>query len=111
MLVGLVAVFAATSSFTFHHQGVDFKVTSDGRVVHPEKVADPETTAARSTSGRPVAVAEDTTFDFGVMDPLTSGTHKFVIRNKGTAPLKLAKGPTSCKCTLGTVANGYLEPG
>lgn len=105
MLVGLVATLVATSSSTYHHQGVKFQVTSSGRVVLREKAAVPP------AGSQAVAVADDLTFDFGVMDPLTSGTHKFMIRNDGTAPLKLAKGPTSCKCTLGTVANGYLEPG
>jgi len=59
----------------------------------------------------PRAVADETEFDFGTMDPLTMGKHAFVIRNKGTAPLKLEVGPTTCKCTVSGLASKEVLPG
>jgi hypothetical protein len=40
-----------------------------------------------------------------------TGQHDFVIRNTGAAPLKLAKGPTQCKCTLTGLKEQDLAPG
>jgi hypothetical protein len=38
-------------------------------------------------------------YDFGTMQRGTSKSHEFLIRNIGTAPLKLRKGSVTCKCT------------
>jgi hypothetical protein len=63
-----------------------------------------------------VEIAE-TEFDFGITKVRpeaikgASGSHDFVIKNVGDAPLKLAKGPTQCKCTLSTLDKVELAPG
>ena len=59
----------------------------------------------------PKAVVDETTFDFGVMDPLTTGSHTFIIRNEGKAPLEIELGSTTCQCTLGKLEDSKIEPG
>lgn len=59
----------------------------------------------------PKARVSGSPHDFGIMDPLTVGTHDFVIRNDGDAPLKLEAGSTTCKCTLGKIAKPIIPPG
>lgn len=41
----------------------------------------------------------------------TTGSHDFVIRNVGNAPLKLAKGPSNCKCTVAGLKDQEVPPG
>ena len=65
----------------------------------------------RAGDGVPRAVVDTQDFDFGRMDPLERRSHTFVIRNEGTAPLTIRQGATSCKCTLGEVANNAVPPG
>jgi len=50
----------------------------------------------------PAAVAEtpETSFSFGTIAVGASGSHSFVIKNAGDAPLELTKGATSCTCTV-----------
>jgi len=50
-------------------------------------------------------------YDFGSMDSQSKGKHKFVFRNVGTAPLRLRKGQTTCKCTLSEVGDNRIAPG
>ena len=50
-------------------------------------------------------------YDFGTMQRGTSKSHEFVIRNVGTAPLKLRSGGTTCKCTLSEVPEAAIPPG
>jgi hypothetical protein len=45
------------------------------------------------------------------MNPLTKSRHAFFIRNEGTGPLVLRKGPTTCKCTLSNLSRGEIGPG
>jgi hypothetical protein len=81
-----------------------------GRAPSPELVA-----LAKKKTGlirkHSHAVAEETEFDFGKMDPLTSGTHVFAVRNDGSAPLTLKAGDSSCKCTVGSVSQRAIAPG
>lgn len=37
--------------------------------------------------------------------------HEFAIKNVGDAPLKLATGPRTCKCTIGKLATEEIAPG
>lgn len=72
--------------------------------------------ALSKKSGAPVrvepkAVVDKASFDFGVMDPQSSGVHEFVVRNEGSAPLTLTVRDTSCKCTVSSVAGGEIQPG
>jgi len=42
----------------------------------------------------------ETQFSFGTVAVGAEGSHEFVIRNTGEAPLELTKGATSCTCTV-----------
>jgi hypothetical protein len=57
-----------------------------------------------------VVVGSDT-YNFGFMEQDSKGSHTFEIRNDGDAPLTLAKGATTCKCTLSNLKDDRLEPG
>ncbi|MBC8876771.1 MAG: DUF1573 domain-containing protein [Planctomycetes bacterium] len=60
---------------------------------------------------RPKIVVPEPVYDFGIMDPLTTGTHDFRIRNDGDVPLELAPGSTTCKCTLSRITKPVIPPG
>jgi hypothetical protein len=49
---------------------------------------------------RPVCEVPETLFTFGTVAVGGKGSHEFVIRNAGEAPLELTKGATSCSCTV-----------
>ena len=59
----------------------------------------------------PRATVEASEYDFGQMKRGTKKSHPFVFRNTGNAPLTLATGPTSCKCTLSDVPTEPIPPG
>lgn len=64
------------------------------------------------TSGAPrIEVIGGEEFDFGVMEPGGEGTHQFVVRNVGTAPLELDIIGSTCKCTVGTLQQETVAPG
>ncbi len=50
-------------------------------------------------------------FDFGEMDSSKDGSHNFKFTNKGASPLQLAKGASSCRCTVGEIADSAVAPG
>lgn len=65
-----------------------------------------------SESGpHPVAVFEETTYDFGTMKHQDEGSHKFVVKNTGQAPLEMAAGDTTCQCTIGELGASVVPPG
>jgi hypothetical protein len=49
-------------------------------------------------------------YDFGSMNRGTTGEHTFVVRNDGTAPLRLATGKSTCKCTEFTLDRREIAP-
>lgn len=69
--------------------------------------------ASRSPSGASprVEVVAGEEHDFGVMEPGAEGTHAFVIRNAGDAPLELRNLGSTCKCTIGELEQPKLQPG
>ncbi|MCI0332128.1 MAG: DUF1573 domain-containing protein [Planctomycetes bacterium] len=66
--------------------------------------------AAQGETAARIEVVEPR-FNFGKMERGRERSHEFVIRNVGTAPLKLRVGQTSCKCTLGEVTGDAIGPG
>lgn len=52
------------------------------------------------TAEAPQADAPETTHAFGTVGAGQEGSHEFVIRNAGKAPLTITKGATSCSCTV-----------
>jgi hypothetical protein len=68
--------------------------------------------AARSADEQqPVAVVDEGTHKFGVMELGAKKSHSFTVSNKGKAPLKLEKGETTCKCTLSHLEDSSIPPG
>ncbi|MGQ0634193.1 MAG: DUF1573 domain-containing protein [Planctomycetaceae bacterium] len=60
---------------------------------------DDDLTPARE-GAQPVAVFDQTEFEFGNMEVGEERSHEFTIRNEGEAPLKIKQGRTECKCTI-----------
>jgi len=56
-------------------------------------------------------VAEETRLDFGVMALGGEMSHDFLFKNEGEGPLRLAKGPMMCKCTMPAVPDQEIKPG
>jgi hypothetical protein len=66
--------------------------------------------AVAPTASAKVEVDSDR-FDFGEMDTAKEGSHDFVFTNKGTLPLTLTQGESSCRCTVGELSKSHLPPG
>ncbi len=56
-------------------------------------------------------VIGERSYNFGTMERFATQSHTFEIKNIGTAPLKLEKGNTSCKCTLSNMSGTLFLPG
>ena len=67
--------------------------------------------ASTPTDGEPLAVIDDTVHNFGVMEASQSGSHDFLISNKGLGVLELTPGATTCKCTLSRISQREVLPG
>ena len=57
------------------------------------------TRSAKSSGPRPVAQTSETTYNFGRVSLGGTGSHAFVVRNAGTAPLLITKGTTTVSYT------------
>jgi hypothetical protein len=96
-------------------------VLAGGAVAYVEVRSDPDAldqlegelaaNANLSDKESPHIVVDQPHYDFGTMQRGTSKSHEFVIRNTGTAPLKIRNGGTTCKCTLSKVADESIPPG
>ncbi len=58
-----------------------------------------------------VEFPEGTVYKFGTMKHGTKLSHSFPIKNVGTAPLRIEKTGSTCKCTVGNLEKGVLMPG
>jgi hypothetical protein len=54
----------------------------------------------RRSGPSPTIDVPETQFNFGDIDIGGTGSHEFIIRNTGDAPLELTRGVTSCSCTV-----------
>src|SRR5689334_8956734 len=63
--------------------------------------------------GPKVVIVNGERYDFGTMDRNAHGTHSFIVRNDGDAPLTLTTGQPSCSVCIKIfqVAKDVLEPG
>jgi len=66
----------------------------------PWRAGDVRPAVAAPAGPSPVAETTETTHAFGTVAVGGRGSHDFVIRNAGDAPLELTKGATSCTCTV-----------
>ncbi len=58
-----------------------------------------------------VVVGNQLEFNFGKADKEAKQQHEFVVRNDGNGKLTLAKGATSCVCTVSAIDHEILAPG
>lgn len=107
-----LGVLVANSTYTYQAKdGSTLVKTAEGALL-PERIADLKKKSAVSTRRvLPKAAIDQNEHDFGMMDPLTMGSHIFVIRNEGEGDLELTKGSTTCKCTLSKLSDGIVPPG
>lgn len=56
-------------------------------------------------------VVDGKTYDFGKAQRGSKMKHTFVVRNDGSVPLTLEKGPTSCKCALSDLESDSIMAG
>jgi hypothetical protein len=115
LLLTAAVWLSANATFLYRHpRAKDVRIVMDYRsgsaVVAPTTATATAKPAPRAGAA-PRVVAPETVHDFGIMNPLTMGRHAFVIRNEGTAPLKLQVGPTTCKCTVSGLASREVQPG
>ncbi len=61
--------------------------------------------------GVPRLACDEPVHRFGTVEPPEPVRHVFVIRNEGTAPLRIEGVRTSCGCVVGRIGNATLEPG
>lgn len=67
-------------------------------------------TPAESGPHPKLEIAEEK-YTFDRMPVGGSDRHQFTVKNAGEAPLKLAVGPRTCKCTIGTLTSEEIAPG
>lgn len=103
----LVGVAGALGSVYLEFAGVPAQFEPHNRPAAQTEVAGPG-----SSTGVPKAVVVNgQDHDFGSGQRQSKMAHEFVITNEGSAPLKLEKGPTSCKCTMSDLQKGQLLTG
>ncbi len=59
----------------------------------------------------PKAKLVEERFEFGEMPLGSTRSHVFVVKNEGTVPLKIEKGPLQCKCTMPALKDKSIPPG
>lgn len=67
--------------------------------------------AIASQGPYPKAVFAETEHAFGRMEVGQEDSHDFVIKNEGEAELEIAKGSTTCQCTISEVGDNRIPPG
>jgi hypothetical protein len=110
---GLIAYAASSATFTYAHPrapGARIVVDRHGARVDLAAVKD-QNAKEIGVAGLARAAVPVTDYDFGTMDPMTTGVYDFEIRNVGDAPLMLKQGPTSCKCTISGLSADKVLPG
>jgi hypothetical protein len=75
-------------------------ITALEAAIRPWQAGDFTVGARAPTGPAPTVDAPETRFAFGSVGVGAKGSHDFVIRNTGDAPLELTKGATSCTCTV-----------
>ena len=64
-----------------------------------------------AATGSPRVVVETEEHDFGDLKHQEQVSHTFRVFNQGDAPLRLQRGPTTCKCTMSTLPEQDILPG
>lgn len=65
----------------------------------------------RATYPPPRVESREMEYDFGVVEPGTELTHRFVLRNIGGRPLRLSNITSTCSCTSAKASDSVIGPG
>jgi hypothetical protein len=107
MLFAVVIVYASANSVFVFKSPKD----PDVRIVIDHETGAAVVQARATPQLLPRALVPEPEYNFGMMDPHSTGRHEFKVQNVGQAPLRLQLGDTSCKCTVGGLAKNELAPG
>lgn len=110
----ILGIAGGILQFRAGYSGVDERLASFRAVSNAANGGEAAASAASAANERPEPRAEvvgGTIYDFGTMQQGSSKSHTFLFRNIGNAPLELKVGTTSCRCTLGSLADSSLKPG
>jgi hypothetical protein len=111
-LVVCVSAFAWLSVWIPRWQAAKAVATTPGQPPASEKEDYYKENPFKISEGpQPKAVIDEVQYQFGRMALGETGEHDFIVRNEGQAPLKLAKGPSQCKCTLAGLKEQEVPPG
>lgn len=114
-LVGVLVFATMAAGLTLVVKYKPYGVPDSRRQEYEEKIAAIEAQARLISNpdgqARPVAVVPVKTHSFGMLNPHTTATHSFEVRNEGDDPLALEVRQTSCKCTVGNLSDSLLAPG
>lgn len=116
LIIGsLAAMITVASGVSLSVQYKPYGVPDSRRAEYERKIADLKDREYLFQNvdklSEAIAYMPDTTHDFGMMDPHGTASHQFEIHNKGSAPLALKMGTTTCKCTAGKLGSSLLQPG
>lgn len=64
-----------------------------------------------ATTNVPHIACDESTYDFGTVDPSQTVEHTFVIRNTGTLTLEITRVQPSCGCTVANISEKSVPPG
>ncbi len=109
-LLALVT-FALGSAIGWIATRTEFSSPSPPIAHQQELVAEPTDQATGPADGPRIVVVGGPRYNFGKINRYANDSHEFEIINEGTAPLTLAIGKTTCKCTSFSFAKGELAPG
>jgi hypothetical protein len=87
------------------------EVSTDHGATGALPAIDKQPDEAESPADSPRIQVDEPHFSFGTMERGRTKSHRFEVKNTGTAPLRLSVGQTSCKCTLGEVTGDAIPPG
>ncbi len=92
--------------------GSEVTVVDDGPKPPPPPESDTEKLPRPAPTGPyPKAVCDEPKYNFGTMKMFEKGSHEYVVRNEGEAPLHLQVGETTCQCTIANKDRVIIPPG
>ena len=114
-LAGLMIFATVTAAFALTVTYKPYGVPDSRREEYEDKISEIRGRRAlmetMDETAHPEAHVANKTHDFGMVDPHETMSHTFQVINKGDDPLALEMLETSCKCTVGSLNDGVLEPG
>jgi len=105
ILVALLGILAGAGSAMVRLARVPWNGDPGGKGNNPYPAEE-----GSSADSVPRIVVDKVEYDFGVMDQGAKGSHAFVFKNTGKAPLELTTGNKSCGCTSLEIERTRIPP-